>query len=152
MSDKIPGATPRHPDLAESGDALIQDAWDRESLYDLSVIAKEALRLLRAARLSEIAPKSAGMCMYCGNVFHAKDTSEPEVARVYAEALAHDQVCPHNPLVKKLADLSASRCVVGQKELVRSAREREHEMRCGNGNQFDADMIGLLASELEKRI
>lgn len=112
---------------------------------------KEELAKLRA-QVSEIAPKSAGMCMYCGNVFHAKDTSAPEVARVYAEALAHDQVCPHNPLVKKLADLSASRCVVGQKELVRSAREREHEMRCENGNQFDADMIGLLASELEKRI
>lgn len=52
--------------------------------------------------------RSAGMCMYCGNVFHAKDTSNSEVARVYAEAIAHDQQCPDNPLVKRIRELEAA--------------------------------------------
>lgn len=69
----------------------------------------EAVKKL-AARTTppEALQKSAGMCMYCGHVFHAADTSEPEVARVYAETIAHDQVCPENPLVKARSEVLAA--------------------------------------------
>jgi hypothetical protein len=47
--------------------------------------------------------KSSAVCMYCGQAFHAADTSQAAVGRVYHEAIEHDQKCPSNPLVKRIA-------------------------------------------------
>ena len=76
------GATPRKVDLAVAGDAMIQDAWDRESLYDLSAIASEALVQLRIARIaaSETAPADRTDAIRNGQV--------PAVAAMAWEVLA----------------------------------------------------------------
>lgn len=100
----------------ENAAAFLKSAKDSEEIGSFTKARmSEIAMLLRqmGARLDQSAcnpptgvarQKSAGLCMYCGHVFHAADTSEAEVAKVYAEAIAHDQQCPDNPLVKKLAE------------------------------------------------
>ena len=123
MPNDRSSATPRHPDLAESGDALIQDAWDRESLYDLSVIAKEALRLLRAARLSETATPEFVVCHDNGeivNIQHQGVIYVPESASRVAHSMSEYR------RVKAMGgnvQLPASRCVGGDWQKANHAEE-----------------------------
>ena len=53
----------------------------------------------------------------------------------------------------RASSIPGEESVVGELELIAYAHEREHEIRCdGKGNQFDADLIGLLADRLDKRL
>lgn len=74
----------------------------------------------------------AGLCMYCGHVFHGNDPED--IARVYQEALDHDQVCDKNPLVRKLSESQeklreAEKERDGYRDAWREESKRYHELR-----------------------
>lgn len=59
-------------------------------------------------RVKELESKHRkGFCMYCGEVFEYKDTSDESIKAVYEAALAHDCVCAKNTIVKERDALKA---------------------------------------------
>lgn len=62
-----------------------------------------ALKLVDAPVSTRPERKTAGMCMYCGEVFHVESDDQADVAKVYEDTLAHDRICSKNPLAKDAA-------------------------------------------------
>lgn len=99
--------------------------------------------------------RSAGLCMYCGTVFHAEDTGQDEVARVYAEAIEHDQQCQSNPLVKRIKELEATasatraneRNIFVDEDHKRGCEGRSYRCTCG----YD-EKVMTRGNELEARL